>query len=183
MNYDTGKTISFEDTAAVPPVPNGLGGRVIDFANPMGAAPTDVYDPMAAGTPGEDDGTIIDGDETDDAVVPLNYCVGWLLAVSGPNKGRSYELHACQNHIGRGEECNVRIVADPAISRHQVVIVYDNVENEYAIYSDRGTAITRVNGRRLTSSEVPLSTGDVIDLSTHTTLIFVPACGDKFRWA
>lgn len=190
MSYDDAKTVTFDATSMDPAgsASNGFPGKEIPLKGSFYNNPTEVVDPFEQArksSAGDTTETVLDvgeGEEFPEDVVPMNYCVGWLLAISGPNKGRSYELHACQNHVGRGEDCGVRIMADGAVSRNQVVIVYDSVTNEYSIYSDRGSAISRLNGKRLTSGELPLGMGDVIWLTPRTSLMFVPACFDKFRW-
>ncbi len=120
-------------------------------------------------------------------------CVGWLLAVRGPNKGRSYEIFPGQNSIGRSRECTICITADNAVSGTQCIVGYDPVGKEYFICgSDRSSAITRLNGKRL-HGENPLEHGAVIILSDDgkkpdgkvipgTVLRFIPACDDNFSW-
>lgn len=106
---------------------------------------------------------------------------GWLLCVQGPSIGSSYEVYFGRNSVGRGSKDRVRIDTDAAVSRCQVYIIYDYDENEYVITPGDGTALTRLNGKRLDTS-APLNHGDFIALSKQTVLRFVPACDSAFRW-
>ncbi len=126
-------------------------------------------------------------------MVQANNCVGWLLAVRGPNKGRSYEVFAGQNSVGRSRECAVCITADQAVSGIQCIVGYDHVSREYFICgSERSSAITRFNGKRL-HGEAALEHGSIITLSDDTklpdgkmipgtVLRFIPACDEFFSW-
>ena len=120
--------------------------------------------------------TLLDGDAGG------GFCVGWLLCISGPMKGNSYALKLGRNSIGRGSQNAICLANDDAISREaQVYVVYDNVENEYTVVPGNGSAISRLNNRPI-HMFVNLSQGDIITLSNKTSLRFVPACDDTFRW-
>lgn len=112
-----------------------------------------------------------------------DFCVGWVVAISGPMKGRAYELHAGQNHIGRDESNAITLADDPGISRKaHVIITYDHRHNRYRVFlGSEGRGLADVNGEPL---EIPrtLESGDEILLSDATTLRFVPLCNDSFQW-
>ncbi len=122
-------------------------------------------------------------------------CVGWLLAIRGPNKGRSYEIFPGQNSVGRSEKCVVTITADSSVSSTQCIVGFDHIGKEYFIAGNpEARAITRVNGKRLSGQgELPLIHGSIITLSDDgktpdgkvlpgTVLRFVPACDEQFSW-
>ena len=112
----------------------------------------------------------------------VSYCVGWLLVISGPMVGNSFPLRLGRNSVGRGAGNAVRLLNDDAISREaQVYVIYDGDNNEYAIAPGGGSAISRVNGKRLDTS-ADLKLGDVIALSKKTSLRFIPACDESFQW-
>ena len=110
------------------------------------------------------------------------YCVGWLLAISGPMVGNSFPLRAGRNSVGRDKKNAISLATDDAISRDaQVYVIYDSENNEYAIAPGNGSAISRVNNKRLDIS-VDLCHGDIITLSKKTQLRFIPACDEQFQW-
>lgn len=111
-----------------------------------------------------------------------NYCVGWLLVISGPMAGNSHTLRVGRNSVGRSSSNIVCLMSDEAVSREaQVYVIYDAENNEYAITPGGGSAISRLNGQRLDTS-ASLHHGDVITLSKKTSLRFIPACDDLFHW-
>ena len=111
-----------------------------------------------------------------------SYCVGWLLCISGPMKGNSYSLKVGRNSVGRSSTNAVCLPNDDGISREsQVYVVYDDDLNEYTAVPGSGSAVTRLNSRPL-HQYAAISLGDIITLSKQTSLRFVPACDDNFRW-
>lgn len=108
-------------------------------------------------------------------------CVGWLLAITGPSTGSSFNIYSGRNSLGRGTDDRIRITGDDFISRTQAFLIYDPEENDYSITPGNGTAITRVNGKRVDFS-TPLVHGDIIALSKKTHLRFIPACDNSFCW-
>lgn len=110
-------------------------------------------------------------------------CVGWVVVISGPMKGRSFELQAGQNHIGRDSSNSIVLAQDPGVSRRShVIITYYHRHNMFNVCrgtEGRGTA--DLNNQPL---EMPtqLNAGDEILLTDDTTLRFVPLCGENFKW-
>lgn len=170
-----GESIVLSDLHMPAPVPCGEGSDV---------------DPTIVLKPGTD---ILGGSSVDMQSEPIDNttvlftrqntcCVGWLLAVSGPMAGNSYILEAGRNSVGRSSSNKVCLAADDGISRNsQVFVVYDPEENAYMVTPGDGSAIARLNGKRLDAAS-PLKLGDMISLSKRTVLRFVPACDDTFRW-
>lgn len=127
-----------------------------------------------------DDGV---SDTTTFGEIDDDFCVGWLLCVSGPMVGRSFSLKNGRNSVGRSSSNRISMGdIDTAISaKAQLYVVYDPEENAYAIAPGEGSAITRLNGKRLDMS-AELKWGDFITLSKKTCLRFIPACDARFRW-
>ncbi len=175
-----------------------LAGETVEFEAPMEPKKKDIsgrrVKPSAPSTDGPgawEKRSKVGGDKTE--LFQANNCVGWLLAIRGPNKGRSYEVFSGQNTVGRSRECAVCITADQAVSGVQCIVGYDPVSREYFICgSERSSAITRFNGKRL-HGEAALEYGSIITLSDDTklpdgkvipgsVLRFIPACDDSFSW-
>ncbi len=125
--------------------------------------------------------------------VSTKTCVGWLLALRGPNKGGSYEIYPGRNTVGRDRGCVVCLTADRAVSGTQCIISYDHNSKRYFVScADASTALTQLNGELLLSPNL-LKHGDVLTLSEDgkmpdgkiipgTVLRFVPACDANFSW-
>ncbi len=91
------------------------------------------------------------------------------LLVSGPDQGgeqRTYELVTPVTLLGRGTDCDLRLV-DPGVSRHHAEL---RVENDQVVLVDRGsTNGTFVNGQPV--RRVVLTDGTHVTLG-RTTLVF-----------
>lgn len=147
---------------------------------PSDSSPTETTKTCTLGVePTEADVTTIVDSDPMEVVRPK--VAGWLLCIKGPSVGMSYEVYFGRNSVGRGVDDRVCVDADPTISRCQIYIIYDAEENEYAITPGKGTAITRLNGKRLDYA-AELHHGACISLSKETVLRFVPACDNLFRW-
>lgn len=174
-NVSNGNTILLDDDSSYDgggtSATINLGGSTIETQHVGGnTGPT-----IVNGEPGR-------GEETQlwtDVESPRRCCVGWLLVVEGPSKGCSREIYTGRNTVGRTSE--IRIDGDAGVSGNQCVVTYDPRHNEYVLSNGAGHAITRVNDKRVDSS-VELKSGDFIELSEKTTVRFIAACDDYFKW-
>lgn len=111
------------------------------------------------------------------------WVVGWLVAVSGPMKGKSFPLGPGQNQVGREASNRVCLPEDPGVSRRgHVVITYDPRRNRFSARpGTEGSGIADLNDDLL---EIPttLAHGDVLRLSDETSLRFIPFCDASFVW-
>ena len=174
-----GESIFLSD-ADLPPLPPRAGADdvaptvVLDSAPHAGGIGGVGIDLKAAPAP--------EGNETMLYSEKNERCVGWLLAVSGPMEGKSFPLAEGRNSVGRNPGNKVVLATDDGISRNsQVFVVYDPEENVYMVTPGDGSAIARLNGKRLDMA-AGLKHGDMITLSKKTVLRFIPACDDMFRW-
>lgn len=114
---------------------------------------------------------------------PECWCVGWLVAVTGPMKGRAYQLRIGINHVGRSEENNVCLADDGGISRDaQVIIAYDRKRNQFHVAPGMSCSQTSELNDNILLTPSPLSTGDVIQLSDDTKVRFMAFCDSQFHW-
>lgn len=177
-NVSNGRTILLSDT-----VDSTSGTIELDTQETQMAGgctdPTRVVGGGCGATinPGCGGDTVLE-DETETGA-PRRRCVGWLLVISGPSCGCSREIYTGRNTVGRTSE--IRIDGDAGVSGNQCVVAYDAEYNEYVLTNGSGHAITRVNGARVDNS-VGLQRGDIIKLSAKTSLRFIPACDELFRW-
>ena len=55
---------------------------------------------------------------------------GWLVAVSGEEKGKSFEIHMNRNFVGRDKMSDIAVCADLLVTRqNHFSIIYDDKSN------------------------------------------------------
>lgn len=180
------------------------GGTMIQFDQPGATAAPSGYGATAApaGYGGSDRITPI-SDDAGKTVAPEGYrkkqeeenktvsvfrksrnlepVVGWLACVDGPDRGKSYELFAKINAVGRSSENDVVIAGDATISRRSHIrIAYDPKHNDFRLIPDESTNNVYLNDEAIYTPR-PLTAFDLIELG-QTKLVFVPLCGESFRW-
>ena len=107
--------------------------------------------------------------------------VGWLACISGPEKGKSYQLWAKINTIGRSDSMDVCIREDPTISKeNHARLAYDPKHNGFQIIPGQSVNNIYLNDEPL-YIPMKISAFDTVELG-DTKLIFVPLCCDKFQW-
>ena len=107
--------------------------------------------------------------------------VGWLVCVDGAGKGKSFELYARINSIGRSSENDVCIKGDATISRDRHArLAYDPRHNSYQLIPGESTNNIYLNDQPV---YVPskLASYDLVELG-QSKFLFIPLCGDRFRW-
>ena len=113
--------------------------------------------------------------------VGVDPVVGWLVCVSGSEKGRDYKIHAENNYIGRSEKMDICIRGDETLSReNHATITYDSMDKAFYFAPGSSRSIVRLNGKALLMT-AELKAYDKIMLGT-TELIFVPLCNENFDW-
>ena len=104
---------------------------------------------------------------------------GWLVCVSGPEKGRDYRLHAGRNFLGRAPQMDISVADDQEISReHHCSVVYDPKSRAFLLAP--GSSNTYLNGRAITEAAA-LKASDVIGAGA-SEFVFIPFCGDERSW-
>ena len=107
--------------------------------------------------------------------------VGWLVCVEGPSRGKSYTVRGGINAIGRSERMDITVTGDMTISaENHARISYSDRNNRFNLIPGEGRNIVYLNGEEL-FSPMPLKAYDLIDFG-QTKLLFVPLCGERFRW-
>ena len=112
---------------------------------------------------------------------PLVYpVVGWLVCISGPERGRSYPIHPEYNYVGRDARMDICINDSVISHENQFVIAYVSKTRRFYASSAGGKNITELNGLPLMQRE-ELHAYDRFSVGT-TTLLFIPFCGEQFGW-
>lgn len=147
----------FSATDFIPTTPGGQGGWKIDN-----------YEPTAPSSMGAGEG--------------YDPVVGWLVCISGPNRGKSYQLHGGTNFIGSNKEMDVCLENDNTIShRNAATISYDDMDKSFFIQKGQAARnLIYLNGRSV-RSDSNLAMYDRIQIGA-TDLMFIPLCGEKFSW-
>ena len=117
------------------------------------------------------------------AAMAVSPVVGWLVCNEGKDKGRDYRIFNGNNSVGRGAGVKISIEHDETISRENMAtIAYDEKSNVFFLIAGTGTNVIRLNSKLLPASQASeLHAYDRIELG-HTTLVFVPFCGESFEW-
>ena len=95
-----------------------------------------------------------------------------LLIRNGGFEGMSYEITAEETLIGRNPTTDITLL-DEGISREHALIVYDPDDDTYTIEDLQSTNGTKVNGKRVRSSQ--LADGDDLQIGhTHFRFLLAP---------
>ena len=106
--------------------------------------------------------------------------VGWLVCLSGPEKGRDYRIHAGNNFIGRDISMDICIREDTAISRiRHASVVYDPRSGRY-VFIPGVSSLSRVNDENILRP-TDLKNDDTIEMG-KSTFCFVAFCREGRTW-
>ncbi|MBN2735375.1 MAG: FHA domain-containing protein [Spirochaetales bacterium] len=89
-------------------------------------------------------------------ITPLT---GWLVHFEEGKVSQIYDVHLGKNLVGKGEECEVRILLD-SIQRHHALIM--SKDGEYKLIAQSSESLVMVNGNDISS--INLIDGDMITL-------------------
>lgn len=129
-------------------------------------------------TAGDDDCKTIGIMQSSKGIDPV---VGWLVCIEGPDKGKDYRIRSEKNFIGRDSSMDIAISGDMSISRRNHALVsYNPKNNSFRLYPGESHGIVYCNDEEVFSA-VMLNRGDIIELG-DSKLIFVPLCGEDFKW-
>lgn len=124
---------------------------------------------------------IWDGSKEGTSSGPVTPVVGWLVCKKGSEFGKSFELKAGRNFIGRSDENDVAIRGDQAISRKEhAIIVFDPKSGQFHAQPGSSSELFYLNDAAVLQVTA-LNDRDVISLG-NTELIFVAFCGVSFSW-
>lgn len=133
--------------------------------------------PMPGAAKADDDKTISFGFFDMNDVQPVT---GWLVCITGSERGKDYRLHVGKNFVGRSPSMDVVLVDDKKISRDKhCSVIYDPRGDAFYVSAEGGNLVY-LNDEMLSSSE-GLKDGDKITIG-DTSLVFIPFCRGKRRW-
>lgn len=113
--------------------------------------------------------------------IGIDPAVGFLVCIEGPHKGADYKLCAGRNFIGRAAAMDISLADDDTVSREShALVTYDAKHNRFSLSPGQGRGITYCNDEQV-EMVLPLTAYDIIEVG-KSKLIFLPLCGEKFRW-
>lgn len=148
----------------------------------LGAELEDILDTSSVQVNGgssneDDDKTIAFGFFGVREIAPV---VGWLVCMTGTERGKDHRLHAGKNFIGRSMSMDVLMVDDKTIARDRhCSVIYDPKGNVFYVSSEGGNLVY-LNGEMLDLS-TQLKEGDRITIG-KTDLFFIPFCKEGRTW-
>ena len=184
--YDANKHASCPICAsAVPGTTDVAGGNFVETQDPIGTGSGQFATNVPPTKPlqeGGDFGPTTTVTPPGMGVSSVKPVVGWLVAVSGPNLGKDYRIHAGYNFIGR-ERGDICIGGDMAISAQKdsnITYVYQT--NKFYIAHESGANVLLVNDIPAIGNATELHNYDRITIGS-TTLLFLGLCGEQFSWS
>ncbi|MCI9036052.1 MAG: FHA domain-containing protein [Lachnospiraceae bacterium] len=110
-----------------------------------------------------------------------NPVCGWIVCVAGARKGKDYRIMAGKNFVGRADDMDIQILGDNKISRrNHCVIVYDDKQGKTVMLPGDSNGIVYLNGEAV-YMPTQLQQYDVIEMG-DSQFLFMPFCGDHFKW-
>jgi hypothetical protein len=107
--------------------------------------------------------------------------VGWLVCIEGADRGRDYRIRSERNLIGRAPSMDICISGDDAISRTaHAVISFEPRRQTFRLLPGEGHGLVYLD-EVVVEGPTELKPYAKIELG-QTTLLFIPLCGDQFRW-
>lgn len=105
---------------------------------------------------------------------------GWLVALNGEYRGKSYPVFLGRNFAGAGDDMDIVLYGDRRISRNKhFSVVYDPKHNMFYILPDEGQIY--LNNKPVVGDSL-LSEGDIVGVG-ETELIFIPFCKEGRDWS
>ncbi len=113
-------------------------------------------------------------------LVNVSPVVGWLICMTGTERGKDFRLHTEKNFVGRSTSMDVVLIDDKKIARDKhCSIQYDPKGNAFYVSPENGN-LTYMNDKVL-DSPVMIQDGDLIKIG-ETKLMFIPFCKEGRIW-
>lgn len=107
--------------------------------------------------------------------------VGWLVGLSGENRGRLFPCRSGRNRIGRAPQMDITIPGEPSVDLDtHAQIIYEPKKRQFFLQVGNGEGLSYLNGELVFTHE-ELHAYDRITLG-DAEFIFLPLCGEAFDW-
>lgn len=120
---------------------------------------------------------IVVDEKTGETIRPV---CGWLVCVTGENKGRSFNIHSQYNNIGRGDNFDINLFFDDMVSSNgNAIIAYDERHNKFLISGTGNGNMIYHNDNVCMNGSEELKDYDTI-LIGNNTYVFRSFCNEQF---
>jgi hypothetical protein len=116
---------------------------------------------------------------TSETALNKRYVVGWLIGLSEPSRGESFEVRIGRNILGRDRRSDI-VVNDDQASSHHADLVFRPEEKRFILMDHNSTNGTYVNEVEIEPRR-DLVTKDIIRIGSQRYL-FMPLCDEAFYW-
>lgn len=108
--------------------------------------------------------------------------VGWLVCLTGPDRGRDFRLHAEKNFVGRAPSMDVCLASDETVSRERhAIVIFDPKRQTFWALPGEASGLVYLNGD-IVHSPTQMQRDDIIEVG-QTKLTLIPFCGEKYSWS
>lgn len=186
------QTVGFEDPG-IPVMGGGIGSQTVPLPDDSIAIPgVEKVEPVGTGwfttgrevkeDPNDLTQTVSLYDLNGEDSEPVKPVVGWLVCTSGADIGKSFNLKAGKNFVGRdANKSDVTISGDKAISRDRhAIIVFDPKSKRFHVQPGESSELYYLNND-VVLQVMELKDRDLLTIG-NTDLIFVAFCGEQFAW-
>lgn len=182
-NAQYSSTIPVAGDIAVPPVLDTAGGANAGYSPTLPVdTPNDRHGSAAParnksmGVTVMVDEVIVD-EKTGETLRPV---CGWLVCVTGENKGRCFNIHSQYNNVGRGESFDINLFFDDMVSSSgNAIIAYDERHNKFLISGTGNGNMIYHNDNVCMNGSEELNDYDTV-LIGNNTYVFRSFCNDRF---
>lgn len=109
------------------------------------------------------------------------FVTGWLVCISGPDIGHSFNLFQGYNTAGRSQNNKICLEKDNMIDENvHFSIIYDDRKNRFFLLPESSRYSVYLNGQQQTEA-VQIYTENVIQVG-KTELEFVAFCRENRKW-
>lgn len=115
------------------------------------------------------------------ASYPAILPVGWLVGLSGENRGRLFPCRSGRNRIGRSLQMDIAIPEESSVDLDtHAQIIYEPKKRQFFLQAGNGNGLSYLNDGLVFTHE-ELHAYDRITLG-DVEFIFLPLCGESFDW-
>lgn len=146
-------------------------------------APRPVSEPIPMRVPADSDSpaerTVVVRGAESEAPTTGRYVVGWLVGLTGSDRGESFPVRMGRNVMGRDKRADITI-NDEQASSHHADLVFRPEEGRYILMDHNSTNGTYVNEAEIEPRR-DLTMRDIIRIGAHRFL-FIPLCSEGHIW-
>lgn len=107
--------------------------------------------------------------------------VGWLVCIEGSYFGKSFQLKASKNFIGRGQKMDVVLADDSSVSRDKhAIVLYVPKQREFIAQAGESRELFYLNDEVVLNA-AKMKQYDVLSIG-NTKLMLFQCCGPDFSW-